>query len=151
MDCSLPGLPVHWILQERNLKWVAIPFSRGSSWSRDWTWFYCIGRQVLYWSDSLLIPWSIREAPVFPLHFFKYDKNLNWNIVDLQSCISFRCTASNSDMCAYMCMYIYIYIYVSSFQILFDYRLLQDIVHSSLCCPVDPCWLSTIFTELCIC
>ena len=30
MDCSLPGSSVHGILQERILKWVAIPFSRGS-------------------------------------------------------------------------------------------------------------------------
>ena len=32
MDCSPPGFSVHWILQARILKWVAIPFSRGSSW-----------------------------------------------------------------------------------------------------------------------
>ena len=30
-DCSLPGSSVHRILQARMLKWVAIPFSRGSS------------------------------------------------------------------------------------------------------------------------
>ena len=27
MDCSLPGSSVHGILQERILKWVAVPFS----------------------------------------------------------------------------------------------------------------------------
>ena len=27
MDCSLPGSPVHGILQTRMLEWVAIPFS----------------------------------------------------------------------------------------------------------------------------
>ena len=37
MDCSLPGSPVHEILQARIQKWVAFPFSRGSSWPRDWT------------------------------------------------------------------------------------------------------------------
>ena len=37
MDCSLPGSSVHGILQARILEWVAIPFSRGSSWLRDWT------------------------------------------------------------------------------------------------------------------
>ena len=31
MDCSLPGSPVHGILQARILEWVAIPISRGSS------------------------------------------------------------------------------------------------------------------------
>ena len=31
MDCSLPGFPVHEILQAGILEWVAISFSRGSS------------------------------------------------------------------------------------------------------------------------
>ena len=35
--CSLPGSSVHGILQARILEWVAISFSRGSSWPRDWT------------------------------------------------------------------------------------------------------------------
>jgi len=42
MDCSLPGSSVQVILQARNLEWVAIPFSRGSSWSRDPTWVFCM-------------------------------------------------------------------------------------------------------------
>ena len=41
MDYSLPGSPVHGILQARILEWVAIPFSRGSSWPRDWTQVSC--------------------------------------------------------------------------------------------------------------
>ena len=51
MDCGLPGSSVHGILQARILEWVAISFSRGSSWSRNWTWISyvsCIGRQILY-------------------------------------------------------------------------------------------------------
>ena len=31
MDCSLPGPSIHGILQARILQWVAISFSRGSS------------------------------------------------------------------------------------------------------------------------
>ena len=31
MDCSVPGSPVHGILQARILKWVAISSPRGSS------------------------------------------------------------------------------------------------------------------------
>ena len=38
MDCRLPGFIVHGILLVRILEWVAIPFSRGSSQSRDRTW-----------------------------------------------------------------------------------------------------------------
>ena len=41
MDCSPPGSSVHGILQARILEWVAIPFSRGSSWSRDWNCISC--------------------------------------------------------------------------------------------------------------
>ena len=41
MDCSLPGFSVHGILQARILQWVAMPFSRGSSPSRDWIQVSC--------------------------------------------------------------------------------------------------------------
>ena len=37
MDYSPPGSSVHGILQARLLEWVAISFSRGSSWPRDQT------------------------------------------------------------------------------------------------------------------
>ena len=35
MNCSLPGSSVHGIFQARTLEWVAISFSRGSSWPRS--------------------------------------------------------------------------------------------------------------------
>ena len=34
--------PVHGIFQARILEWVAISYSRGSSWPRDWTWVSCV-------------------------------------------------------------------------------------------------------------
>ena len=37
VDCSPPSSSVHGVLQARILEWVAISFSRGSSWPRDWT------------------------------------------------------------------------------------------------------------------
>ena len=46
-DCSPPCSSVHGILQARTLEWVALPFSWGSAWPRDWTQVSCIGRQVL--------------------------------------------------------------------------------------------------------
>ena len=53
MDCSLPGSPVHGILQARILEWVAIPFSRGSSWLRDLTQVSCIaGRFFTVWATK---------------------------------------------------------------------------------------------------
>ena len=45
MDCRLPGSSVHGIFQARILEWVAISFSRGSSWPRDQTWVsHIVGR-----------------------------------------------------------------------------------------------------------
>jgi len=37
LDCSPPGSSVHEILQARILEWIAFPFSRGASQSRDRT------------------------------------------------------------------------------------------------------------------
>ena len=56
--CSLPCSSIYGILQPRILEWVAISFSRGSSWPRDWTHISCIsyiGKQILY-------HWVIWEA-----------------------------------------------------------------------------------------
>ena len=40
-----------WILQARILEWAAIPFSRGSSRARGWTWVSCIaGRFFTIWA-----------------------------------------------------------------------------------------------------
>ena len=50
VDCSPPGSSVHVILRARKLIWVAIPFSRGSSPPRDWTWVSCnAGRYFTVW------------------------------------------------------------------------------------------------------
>ena len=51
IECSLPSSSVHGILQARILEWVAIPFSRGSSWLRDWTQVSCnAGRFFTIWT-----------------------------------------------------------------------------------------------------
>ena len=52
---TMPGSSVHGISQARILEWVAISFSRGSSWPRDQTHVSCIGRQILY-------HWATRDA-----------------------------------------------------------------------------------------
>ena len=41
MDCSPPGSSVHGISQARIQEWVAISFSRGSSWPREQTHVSC--------------------------------------------------------------------------------------------------------------
>ena len=40
MDCRPPGSSVHGVLQARILEWVAISFSRGSSWPREYSQLY---------------------------------------------------------------------------------------------------------------
>ena len=56
MNCSPPGSSIHGILQARTLKWVAIPFSRGSSWPRDQTWVSSI-------AGRFFTVWATKEVP----------------------------------------------------------------------------------------
>ena len=56
MDYSSQVSSVRGISQARILEWVAVPFSRVSSWPRDWTCVSCIGRWILY-------HWATSEAP----------------------------------------------------------------------------------------
>ena len=62
-DRSLPGSSVHGILQARVLDWVAIPFSRGSSRSRDWTQVSCI-------AGRFFTVWATRKALGITLLYF---------------------------------------------------------------------------------
>ena len=48
MDLSSPGSSIHGILQARILEWVAIPFSKGSSWTRDQTSVSCIAGRFFF-------------------------------------------------------------------------------------------------------
>ena len=70
MHCSPLDSSVHGILQARTLEWVAISFSRGSSWPRDRTHVSCIGRQILYhlsYQERLRIGWSRGKLSSVPL------------------------------------------------------------------------------------
>ena len=62
MDCSPLGFSVHGISQARILEWVAISFSRGSSWPRDRTAISCNSKWILY-------RWANREAHGVIYHF----------------------------------------------------------------------------------
>ena len=55
MDCI--------ILQARILEWVAVPFSRGSSWPRNRTWVSCI-------AGRFFTNWAIREALLYTNYIF---------------------------------------------------------------------------------
>ena len=64
MDWSIPFSTVHGILQARILEWVAIPFSRGSFWSKDQTGVSCI-------AGRFFTIWTTREAPMYVYHNWK--------------------------------------------------------------------------------
>ena len=79
-----------------------------------------------------------KEPLTFFLIFILYR-----GIIDEQCCVTFRCTAN-----------CFSYKYASiRFQILSPFRLLQNILQSSLCYTVGPCWLSIKYlnTVVCIC
>ena len=54
-DCSLPGSSLDGVLQARILEWIAISFSRGSSWPRDQT-------RVSHIAGRCFNLWATREA-----------------------------------------------------------------------------------------
>ena len=54
LDCRLPSSSVHGILQARMLEWIAIPFSRASSWPRDGTQVSCITSKLFsVWGSTI--------------------------------------------------------------------------------------------------
>ena len=80
LDCSPAGSFVHGILQARIPKWVVIPFSRGSSRPRDWTWVSCTAGGFFtgkFWAtrEILKCQWRPREiwtqTIIFSFSFIK--------------------------------------------------------------------------------
>ena len=110
MDCSLPHSSIHGIFQARVLEWVAISFSRGSSWPRDRTQVSrIVDRRFTIWAaiEVLKIPpnkmWSVCHSVVlyslwphgqrwsllltvnwffYFNHIFKKKKKLSWQHLD---------------------------------------------------------------------
>ena len=81
MDHSLLGSSVHGILQARILEWVAISFSRGSSWPRDGTLIFLFGSRFFTaepWGSPCLLYLNIisLEENVLFFHRKKLDKAL---------------------------------------------------------------------------
>ena len=77
---------VHGILQDRILKWVAVPFSRGSSQPRGQTQVSCI-------AGKFFTSWATKEAPVMNIltinilfivfYFFLKIKNFQLEIKEI--------------------------------------------------------------------
>ena len=92
VDCSPPGSSVHGILQAKILEWVAISFSRGSFWPRDWTHNYC--KYCALQADTLpsepppscsfkASPWS--NTLVAPPCLYNEGQTPQWSIQTLNS------------------------------------------------------------------
>ena len=74
MNCSPPGSSIHGILQARILEWIAIPFSRGSSWPRDQTQVSCTaGRFFTIWATGKIL--KHRTIPRF-LTFLQWHSSI---------------------------------------------------------------------------
>ena len=69
---SPSGSSVHEILQARILEWVAILFSRGSTWPKDWTRVSCI-------AGRFFTTWATRKATYYKDYLQKGKKHiLTW-------------------------------------------------------------------------
>ena len=71
-DYSLLGSSVHGILQTGILEWVAMPFSRGSSWSRDQTQVSCI-------AGRFFTIWATRKAQLIYMKCIRQHLAQSWN------------------------------------------------------------------------
>ena len=83
MDGSPPGSSIHGIFQAWIPEWVAISFSRGSSWPRYWTWVSlivgrCFTVQALK-SRNITLQTKVRlvKAMVFPVVMYGCE---NWTV-----------------------------------------------------------------------
>ena len=120
MNCSLPGSSIHGDSQERILEWVAMPYSKASSWLRDWTcfsFFYFIFKlyiivlvlpnikmnppEVYMCSPSwtLLPPHSIPLGrPSAPAPSIQYRaSNLDWQLLSYMIFYMFQCHSPKSS------------------------------------------------------
>ena len=116
-NCSQPSSFVHGILQARILDWAAVPFSKGSPPSRDWT-------RVSFIASE----WAMREAPPFSGEMvFRYQRVV-FIAVDL-----FQWTLHVYLLGDYM----YIYYYMNKFTYLYEnifnlYLLIKWWVHTDV-------------------
>ena len=86
---SQPGSSLHAILQARLLEWVAIPFSRGSSWPGDWTHVFCVscavGRFFTCWATvtlcDILFKKGLQRRSVLGVHWKDWCWSRNSNIL----------------------------------------------------------------------
>ena len=76
--CNPMDYTVHGILQARILEWIAIPFSRGSSWPRNQT-------GISWIAGGFFTSWATREASIEIITWFLSFNLLIWciTLIDL--------------------------------------------------------------------
>ena len=84
---SSPGSSVRGIFQARTLEWVAISFSRGSSWLRDQIWqadslplnhHFAHQFQLIKWGIVFLLTLSVAVTLMTPIFRLQFWCNQNW-------------------------------------------------------------------------
>ena len=88
-------------------------------------------KDVRQWQSTLEISYVMHQDKMVTTFF-------NWIMIDSQYCDSFRCTSR---------WFSYIY---NLFQIIFHYRLVQDIEYCSLCYAVNPYCLKVKVAQSCL-
>ena len=89
VDHSPISSPVLGILQARILEWVAIPFSRGSSWPRDWTQVSCI-------AGRFFTTWPTREIPCMCEMFTHFNLLAKAKLI-IYTFLNVRCLTNNNQ------------------------------------------------------
>ena len=75
MDYNLSGYSVHGIFQARIMEWVAISFSRGSFWPRDWSRVCCFaGRHFTIWATREIVFFSHNAHIIYERHYDLWSK-----------------------------------------------------------------------------
>ena len=96
-DCSPPGSSIHGILQARILEWVAIPFSRGSSWPMNPS-LYIAGRFFTIWATTeavlhghLAASQNLSMNALWPsISTSRVLSRINWYLKNLHNCTDTR-------------------------------------------------------------
>ena len=91
LDCSPLGSSVHRISQARILEWVALPFSRGSSWPRDQTCIPALAGRFFTTEPSGKL--TLKEGETRFLW-------ISWTFLPFRNCLvvcaSVKCSAPNA-------------------------------------------------------
>ena len=150
MDCSPPGFSVHGISQGRILEWVAISFSKDSSWPRDRTCISCLAGGF-FTIEPPGKPQGIKKIipkdqwfPALPAH-----ENHLENCFFFFKSIFFKLKCNWFKMLYWFLLYskvvqLYMHIYTLFKKYFSRCGLSWDIEYSSLCYRAEPCCLSVL-------